>query len=413
MRTAMKKIWIITQYAAPPQYEVRIRNNAMAKYLSREGYDVTIFGASNIHNTDVNLISDGSLYIERHYDDLKYIHINSPHYKGNGLGRVFNLFVYPRNLYKTVRRLNEKPDVIINDLYATALNTPFKIGKRVHAKVITEVRDLWPQSIIDYGYIKKNGILARLLYYFEKRMYQKSDYIVYTMEGWPEYIKGRGWEKCIDLKRSKHIINGLDLDVFSEDQRTSIVDDTDLLNPSTFKVVYTGSIRRVNNLGKLLDVAKCVHTPNVRFLLWGDGDEVASIKERIIEEHIDNVIYKGKVAKKYIPFIVSHADLNFAHNENSPLFRYGISFNKVFEYLAAGKPILCDFACDYNPVIQNGAGIAVSSGSVEDIADAIDRIANMPETQVRDMENHALHAVEQYDYKMLTKKMIDVIESFC
>ena len=69
--------------------------------------------------------------------------------------------------------------------------------------------------------------------------------------------------------------------------------------------------------------------------------------------------FKGRVEKKYVPSIVSRADLNFAHNSFTYLFNYGISFNKLFDYFAAGQPILCDFPCRYNPVVTYGAGTEV------------------------------------------------------
>lgn len=179
----MKKVWILTHHASPPQYETRIRNNAMAKYLMRRGYDVTIFGSSTIHNTNINLISDNSLFIEKKYDDLKYVHVNSPSYSGNGFKRKLNLLVYPFNLLRTIYRIKSRPDIIINDLDVTSFRIPFIIAHHVNSPTITEVRDLWPESLIVYGYLNRDSLLAKFLYFCEKRMYLHSDRIVYTMEG--------------------------------------------------------------------------------------------------------------------------------------------------------------------------------------------------------------------------------------
>ena len=406
----MKKIWIITQYALPPRYETRIRNNAMAKCLIKAGYDVTIFGASMIHNTNINLISDGSLYIKRAYGELKYIHVNAPMYTGNGIKRKLNMLLYPLNLLKTIHEIEDRPDFIINDLYVTAFNIPFKIAKYVNAPIITEVRDLWPESIVAYGYLKRTGIVARILYALERRMYIKSDRIVYTMEGWPDYVKEQGWEDKIDLNKATHINNGLDLQQFNRNREKYHFEDGDLSREDSFNVVYTGSIRTVNNVGKILDIAKLIKNPSIKFLIWGAGDRLNELKRRVIDEKIDNVIFKGQVEKKYIPSIVSQADLNFAHNEASELFRYGISFNKIFDYFAAGKPILCDFPCKYNPVVQKNAGKSVDSGRSDEIANVIEQFFYMDKKKYNQFCVRALNAAKDYDFSFLTRGMIKIIE---
>lgn len=407
----IKNVWIFNHYAEPPQYETRVRNNMMAKYLMRAGYDVTIFGASTIHNTNINLITDGSPYIRREYDGLKFVHIKAPDYTGNGISRKLNLLLFPFHLWQVTRKLGEKPDVIVNDLDVMAMSFPFWIARHFRVPIITEVRDLWPESLIEYGYLKRNSLLARFLYQVEKRMYLRSDSIVFTMEGAYDYIAEQGWEKDIPRSKVHYINNGVDLELFDYDKEHFRVEDPELDDPEVFKVIYTGSIRRVNNLGLLLDAAKCVKDPRVKFLIWGDGDEREALEQRVCDEGLTNVVFKGKVEKKYIPSIVSRANLNFAHNAPSPLFRFGISFNKLFDYLAAGKPVLCDFPCPYNPAVTYGAGIEVSGTQPQQIAKAIDALVTSAEQEWQSYCANARRAAEDYDFKLLTDKLIAVIES--
>ena len=79
-------------------------------------------------------------------------------------------------------------------------------------------------------------------------------------------------------------------------------------------------------------------------MIWGDGDQRAALEQRVREEEISNVVFKGKVEKKYIPSIVSRADINLIHggDQGKELFRFGISPNKMFDCFAAGRPILMD-----------------------------------------------------------------------
>lgn len=405
-----KTVWIFNHYAEPPQYETRVRNNVMAKYLMRAGYDVTIFGASTIHNTDINLITDGSPYIRREYDGLKFVHINVPGYSGNGLSRKLNLLAFPYRLWKYTKRLGEKPDVIVNDLDVMAMDFPFMIAKRYRVPIITEVRDLWPESIIEYGLLKRNSLLAKFLYAVEKRMYKKSDAVVFSMEGGYDYIREKGWENKIPQDKVFYINNGVDLEVFRDNREHFQISDPDLENPDIFKVVYTGSIRRVNNLGLLLDAAKEVTAPHVRFLIWGSGDEEAALKQRVADEQIKNVVFKGNVEKKYIPYITSRADINYMHGTPTSLFRFGISPNKLFDYFAAGKPILMDIPCKYNPVEQTGAGITVSEPCPAQISARIMEMAGMDGETYQQFCHNADQAAQKFDFKVLTQKLIDIIE---
>ncbi|MCR5340570.1 MAG: glycosyltransferase family 4 protein [Saccharofermentans sp.] len=386
----------------------------MAKYLVKNGYRVTIFGASTIPNTDINLIKDNRKYIYNDYDGFRIVNIKSPSYKGNGLSRKINLLLYPYRLWKYSSKYSkeckDRPDIIINDLSVMAMSFPFKIARRYKVPVISEVRDLWPESLVAYGYLKAGTPLAWFLYHMEKNMYKKSDRVVFSMEGGYDYITERGLTDIVPKSKAYVINNGLDLEAFNYNKDKYVVVDDDLSDDSRFKVIYTGAIRRVNNLGLLLDVAKEIKDERVIFLIWGDGNELEYLKKRVIEEKISNVIFKGNVEKKYVPSIVSRADLNIAHNTPSDIFRFGISFNKLFDYFASGRPVLCDFPCPYNPAINNSAGLDVADPTSGNISDAIERFVNMPQEQYDRYCKNALLAAEKYDFKELTKKLIKVIE---
>ena len=178
----------------------------------------------------------------------------------------------------------------------------------------------------------------------------------------------------------------------------------------SFKVIYTGSIRHVNGLGLLLDAAKEVRDPRVRFLVWGDGDELPALRQRVTDEHIGNVVFKGRVGKQYVPYIVSRADLNFNHNTPVSIFRFGISFNKLFDYLAAERPVLSDFPSNYNPSVQWGAGREVEDPTPANIAREIEAFASIgPEDYARYCAN-AAKAARVFDFKALTEILTGVIE---
>ncbi len=230
------------------------------------------------------------------------------------------------------------------------------------------------------------------------------------MEGAYDYIKEQHWERAVPRSKVHYINNGVDLELFEYNKTNFPVEDPDLDDPDTFKVVYTGSIRQVNGLGLLLDAAKEVRDPRVRFLIWGDGDERPALERRVKDENIGNVVFKGRVEKKLVPSIVSRADVNIAHNTPSPLFRFGISFNKLFDYLAAGKPVLSDFPCPYNPAVTYGAGLDVQHPDAASVARRVEEMAAMGPEERDKLSRNALRAAHDYDFKKLTEKLLDVIE---
>lgn len=402
------RIWLINHFAVPIKYYPLARTTNFAKYLIREGHEVKIFCASSVHNSDINLIENGALYKEETIDGIPYIYVRARSYKTK-IQRVLNMLDFAWNL-KTVCDRYEKPDVIL-----ASSQTPFAcmralgMAKQMKTKGIMEVTDLWPESLVAYGIINKSNPMLFPMYLFEKKMYEYADEIIFSFEGGYDYIEERGWAKDIPRDKVHYINNGVDLEVFDYNREHYHIDDDDLNNDEIFKVVYTGSVRRVNNLGKLLDIAKLLTNPKIKFLIWGKGDEVSILEKRVTKERIDNVAFKGYVDKKYVPNISSRADLNIAHNSPSPVFRFGTSFNKFFDYMAAGKPILADFPSKYNPVTETGAGIDIQNPAVENIAKTIEDFVDMaPEIYEKYCQN-ARKGAEMFDFKNLTKKLLTIM----
>ena len=305
-----------------------------------------------------------------------------------------------------------RPDAIVaTSMPPMSCAAGIKLARKYGCRGIAEIADLWPESIVAYGIAGPRNPAVLYLRRLEKWIYKKADAVVFTMEGAYDYILEQGWEREIPRSKVHYINNGVDLEQFRYNREHFTVDDPDLTDPDTFKVIYTGSIRKVNNLGLLLDAAKELRDPRVRFLIWGDGDEREALQQRVAEENISNVVFKGRVEKKYVPYITSCADLNIAHNTPSSLFRFGISFNKLFDYLAAGKPVLSDFPCPYNPAVAYGAGLDVQRPGAATVARRVEEMAAMGPDERETLSQNALCAAHDYDFKKLTEKLLDVIRS--
>ena len=402
-------IWLINHYAVPPCYYPLARQTCFAKYLMAMGHQVTIFAASTVHNSNQNLIENGEAYREEIRDGVSYVYIKCMNYQGSGARRIYNICEFAWKLPGVCKHF-PKPDAIVaTSMPPTSCAVGIHLARKYGCRGVAEIADLWPESIVAYGIAGPRNPAVIALRWLEKWIYRKADAVVFTMEGGYDYIRERHWEREIPESKVYTINNGVDLKEFRENMRKYQIQNSDLDDPDTFKVIYTGSIRKVNNLGLLLDAAKELRDPRVRFLIWGDGDEREALQQRVAEENISNVVFKGRVEKKYVPYITSCADLNIAHNTPSSLFRFGISFNKLFDYLAAGKPVLSDFPCPYNPAVLLHASLCVDDPTAQNIAQAVTQVAAMEREQYNELCSNAEKAAVEYDFRNLTNKLLQVI----
>ena len=418
-----KTIWLMNHYANHMIADKGGRHYNFAKYLNRQGYKSVVFCANMVNNQPQKQFFDSNdLYTVHNADEIStpFVFVNVSAYSGNGIGRVKNMLSFYFNVKRAAKKYeaeNGKPDYILaSSVHPLTMIAGIQLAKRFKAKCICEVRDLWPEAIVAYSKrIKNNSLPAKIMYAGEKWIYTKADAVIFTQEGGPNYVCEHGWDRRhggpIANEKLYHINNGVDLEGFNANIENYPYSDKDLDDPDFFKVVYTGSVRRINNLGLIIEAAKLVTDPKIRFLIFGDGDELESLRKKVAEEKLDNIIFKGRVDKYYIPSIVSKADLNLVHWEMSPLLRVGESYNKAFEYFAAGKPVFYTIRPGYSIVEKFNCGRITNGFEPKDIADGIQKMAVMSDKEKVEMSLNARKAAEAYDFKVLTKKLVVIMES--
>ena len=402
-------IWLINHYAVPPKYYPLARQTYFAKYLMAMGHTVTIFAASSVHNSTMNLITDGRKWREETVDGVHYVYIKCCDYQGSGLKRIYNICGFAWKLPGVCKRFSKPDAIVATSVPPTSCAMGVHLGRKWGCKTVAEIADLWPESIVAFGIAGPYNPAVIALRRLEKWIYKKADAVVFTMEGAYDYIVEQGWEKEIPRSKVHHINNGVDLELFDYNKEHFRVEDPDLDDPNIFKVVYTGSIRRVNNLGLLLDAAKCVKDPRVKLLIWGDGDEREALEQRVRDEKIANVEFKGRVEKKYVPSIVSRSDLNLVHWEQAPLLKYGVSYNKLFDYMAAGRPIFSTVRPGYSIWEKYDCGRDTEDTRSEPLARELEKMAGLPPEELSRLGENARKGARDYDFRVLTQKLLNVI----
>lgn len=404
----MKNIWIINHYAEPPTTGKYTRHYNFAKELLERGYNVKIFTASSIHRTDINYIKVGSLYREETILGVPFVFIKTCNYTGNGRSRIKNMMEYTFRLLRVTKR-HEKPDIIYTSSpHPLTWLSAYFVSRRYKTKFIAETRDLWPETFVSMDKMKKNSMPAKILYKLEKFIYKKADRLIFTFPGGKDYVKSIG----LNTSKVRYINNGVDIDEFSKNKEKYIYKDVDLDDKDVFKVLYTGSMGQANELSYLIEAAqeiKAKNIDNIKLILFGDGYQRDELERFVRDNNLDNVIFKGKVEKKYIPNILSKSDLNIFTGKHISLYKHGLSLNKMFEYFASGKPTLSNIECGYNIIEEYKCGKTVKGGSVESIVDGILKFYNMPKEEYNKYCQNALKAAQDFDFKVLTDKLEKVI----
>lgn len=405
------KVWIINHYAIPPSLGGLVRHYYFSKYLQEKGHEVKIFTASKIHNTDVNMITDKKSYIEKDMDGVTYTFVRTSDYKGNGIDRIINMLQFPIRIWSVCRKF-EKPDVIYTsspDLF-TAISAVL-MAKCLKVKKVVEIRDLWPESIVEFsGFSRKNPII-QILYQVEKWLYRNADELIFTMEGGKQYIKDKGWTRGINPKKIHHVNNGVDLEEFEYNKERFQIQDADLENEEIFKVIYAGSIRSANNVETLVKAVEKLDEPKrCQLLFFGDGTDKETLEQYCKKHKLSNIKFKGKIEKKYIPYILSKSDLNIINYKQNKLIKYGGSQNKLFEYFASGKPICSNVQMGYSLIEKYHCGMEKDISSDKEYADLIRTFMDMTSEEYASYLQNSRKIAEKHDFKVLTDKLEKILQ---
>ncbi|MBQ2945383.1 MAG: glycosyltransferase family 4 protein [Clostridia bacterium] len=417
------KIWLMNHYATSMFRDKAGRHYWFAKKLEEKGHNVTVFCATTFLNNTENISTGKAKFTVSDSDKTPFVFIKTSSYTGNGIDRVKNMVTFFLNLIPSAKkyaRLHGKPDVIVaSSVHPLTMVAGILLAKKMKVPCICEIRDLWPEAIFSFGKSREKSLIGRILIAGEHWIYRKADALIFTKEGDTDYLKEKGWTTSqggdIDLAKCHYINNGVDLEAYLKQISTVVLDDSELSDGEYFNVVYTGTVRPVNNVGNLLDCAAILKKDpkydKVRFLIFGDGSELNALRKRAEEENLGNVSLKGFVERKYMPYILSRSSVNVLnYSQNEYNWTRGNSSNKLFEYMASGKPIISTVKMGYSIINKYECGIELEECTPECLAKAIIDFYEMPREKYLKYGSNALDGSKDFDFNVLTQKLLNVIE---
>lgn len=417
------KIWLINHYAASQFKDRAGRHYWFAKELKNRGYDVSVFCASTFLNSEEKIEIGNNVLAVKRVDGIPFVFVKTTFSEGNGIERVGSWIRFYKRLFPASKAYSNrygKPDVIIaSSVHPLTMVAGLQIAKKMHIPCICEIRDLWPEAIFQFGKAKKRTPLGIVLTIGEHWIYKSADALIFTKEGDTDYLKEKKWttEQGGDVALSKcyYINNGVDIVDYEKRIREYPLNDADL-NDGKFNITYAGTIRPINSVGNLLDAAKiiskCKGYEDVQFLIYGDGVELPKLRERVVAENIKNVKLKGFVDRKHIPYILSCSSVNMLnYSQGQYNWTRGNSSNKLFEYMASGKPIISTVRMGYSIIKKYNCGVELDEDSPEALAKQVIQFHDMDKDVFRKMGENAKNGAKDFDFKVLTDRLEEVVKS--
>lgn len=401
------RIWIVNYYTSPTCSNPRYLE--FAKYFVAAGHEVLTFYA--------NYKSDESapLFQRKTVNGLDFVEVKAPHYEGNGIKRMLSIWSFANSILKGRKQI-DRPDVILQNIHPPFDYPIVKLAKKLKCKYIAEAWDLWPNAFVYMGWVKATNPIMRWAYSVERNYYYAADEIVFTFLGAFDYLKQQGWMLDqggkINPKHLHYINNGVDLEQFDKNIKSFPRQDKDMNDKSLYRIVYLGSINVANNVKMLVDAAVLLKdNPKYRFIIYGNGAYRKELEQYVKEKHIDNVVFKEKyISLAECAWVVSQARVGVMNYEKG-FGRMGVSSGKMFQYLAAGKPIVCNVSIDYDDVItENRIGIAREMKSSLEMADAIRFLAEQSDEDYASMCKRVREVAKCFDYNILAAKELELLQ---
>ncbi|MGM0984085.1 MAG: glycosyltransferase family 4 protein [Pseudomonadota bacterium] len=403
-----KTVWIVNQYASTPETGVGGRHYYLARELAKQGYNVYLIGSSSHHLLRNPPVVDDPFVLESH-EGFSFVWTKMPHYEeAHSKKRVLNWFLFSWKLRGLLSFIPDKPDTIL-----VSSPSPFaflgaqRLAKAFGARLVFEVRDIWPLTLTEIGGYSPSHPFIRLMQWVEGKAYRESDSVVSNLKNAVEHMVSRG----MDRDKFSWVPNGFSL--AEVNQKVPLNTDAASQVPEQkFIVGYTGTFGVANSLETLIDAADSLRSyTEIAFVLVGDGKSKKALKEQVAEKGLDNVYFIDPIPKVEIQAMLSRFDACYIGLTRDPLFRFGVSPNKLFDYFYSGKPVIYGIdSGEYRPVEESKAGVQILAEDPQQLADAVLKLYNLPvEERAARGGNGRKAAMEQYEYGQLAEKLASVL----
>jgi glycosyltransferase involved in cell wall biosynthesis len=401
---------ILNHYAGSPEHGMEYRPYYMARQWRKLGHEVTIVAASESHLRSKRVDVKSGL-TEQSIDGIRYVWLRTPKYQGNGARRVLNMATFVVQGMRYARTILEgrRVDVVIaSSTYPLDILAARRIAALSGAELVFEVHDLWPLSPMELGRLSPSHPFIALMQWAENLAYRSAHKVVSLLPNTIGHMQEHG------MKREKflYIPNGVDCEAWQESQAPIPTEHANTFNILREKghliIGYAGSHGLANSLGTLLDAASILRDRPVTFVLVGQGPERTQLMKDAEARGLDNVSFLPSVRRAAIPQLLSQFDAGYLGWRRQPLYRFGISPNKLIDYMMAALPVIHAVEAANDPVADAGCGFSITPEHPSKLADAAIELLELPQSERIVMGNRGrAYVMANQTYEILAQRFLE------
>lgn len=409
-------ILLINHYAGGPAYGMEFRPHLLGREWVKLGHQVQVLGAGFAHVRSAQpLPLDADAPREERVDGVDFRWYPVPAYAGNGWDRLRNIAAFLTALWRDSSWLvsTRRPDVVIaSSTYPMDVWVARRIARQAGARLVFELHDLWPASLVELAGMSPWHPFALLCGGAERTAYRSADVVVSMLPKVHAHLAACG----LDLQRLHVVPNGISAADWAAAPLPLRADLAAALKAARASgesvVAYAGAMGAPNALDTLLDAAHRLRGERVCLLIVGDGHERERLQRRIADEGLARVQWFPPVPKAMMPALLAAIDISYIGWRRQPLYRFGISPNKLMDYMMAGRPVLHSVDAGNDPVGDAGCGLTVAPESPEAVADGMRWLLALPRAE-RDRMGRAgrSYVLAHHEWGMLARRFLMAIEA--
>ena len=399
---SQQHVWIINQFSISPLESGGTRHYSLAKELKKFGFITTIIASANNYYTGKpRALPEGQSAHMEEIDGVRFLWMRSITRDKKFFSRILAMLHF---LFLVLsgrpRRYLPKPEIIMGSS-PTLFNAlaACLLAKRYKVPFVLEIRDLWPESLIEitgYGRYHPLVIVLRAL---EGWVYRNAQHIVTLLDKSALYFSAWG----VPAERITVVSNGVDTQLLATDA-SALEDKKD------FTILYMGAMGRPNSLETIIEAATLVKdNPRIQIHFVGDGVSRPTLEDMTRERGLKNVHFSPPVAKKDVSKTLADADATILHIPDLSIYRWGISPNKLYDYLLAARPVLIASGVNDNIVTQSRCGLSIASASPEAMAGAMVRLEQMTRAEREEMGQRGReYVLQHFNFGVLGERLAGV-----
>lgn len=400
-------ILCISKYASLPEYGTGSRLFYLAKEFNKLGHPCSLITSDANHVA--NYPESKNRYNFSEIEGVQTIWIRTKKYKKSAsIGRVLSWLNFELWLFLFDTSKIPKPNVVlVSSLSIFSIFYGYYLKRKYNAFLIFEIRDIWPLTMTEEGGFSKWHPLVIFIGWVEKFGYKVADLIVGTMPKLDLHVKEiLGYEKpfhCSPLGFNE--LNYISESINEEGNFKQYFPEGKTI------IGYAGSMGISNALEPFIESIKRLNSEkNLHFMLVGSGDLKSHFENKL--KNCSNVTFLPRISQKQVKEFLKYCDVLYLSTQNSKVWKYGQSMNKIVEYMLAGKPIIGSYQGYPSMVNEANCGIFIDSVEVDDVKDSIIEISKMPKSKLTEMGARGRQwIIENRTYKMLASQYIKSIES--